>query len=166
MKKDSFYKIWLKQLFFSAFNNRGNKITSLPKDVKEVLIDFPYLNGGLFQENEFDQAVELKKAAISDQTFRSIFNFYERYNFTIKEDMPLEQEVAVDPQMIGYVYESLANVAEEIYDRKDLGIFYTPRAEVDFMCKRTLVEYLVKQFPDVPKKMFYIFVFDDDCKEA
>lgn len=163
---DNFYEKWLKQLFFKAFNNNSNQIKNLPEDVKEVISNFPFLNGGLFTENECDQKFNEKRCVIRDEMFQTVFNFYESYNFTIKEDMPLEQEVAVDPQMIGYVYESLANVAEEIYDRKDLGIFYTPRAEVDFMCKQTLVEYLSKQLPDVPKKYFYIFVFDEDCKEA
>ncbi|EQB65009.1 MAG: hypothetical protein AMDU2_EPLC00013G0001, partial [Thermoplasmatales archaeon E-plasma] len=68
--------------------------------------------------------------------------------------------VAVDPQMIGYVYESLANVAEEIYDRNDLGIFYTPRVEVDFMCRRSLVEYLSKNLSEIPKEKFYHLIFD------
>ena len=62
--------------------------------------------------------------------------------------------------MIGYVYESLANVAEEIYDRNDLGIFYTPRVEVDFMCRRSLVEYLSKNLSEIPKEKFYHLIFD------
>jgi len=105
-----------------------------------VISNAPYLNGGLFRENGLDGI----KVLITDKMFQKILEFFESYNFTIKEDMPLESEVAVDPQMIGYVYESLANVAEEIYDRNDLGIFYTPRVEVDFMCRRSLVEYLSK----------------------
>jgi hypothetical protein len=92
--------------------------------------------------------------------FQKFLEFFESYNFTIKEDMPLESEVAVDPQMIGYVYESLANVAEEIYDRNDLGIFYTPRVEVDFMCRRSLVEYLSKNLSEIPKEKLYRLVFD------
>jgi len=155
---DSFYENWLKQIFFRAFNNRQYELADLPEDVKGILARAPYLNGGLFTENDTDK-VEVK---ISDNLFRKIFEFYEGYSFTIKEDMPLEQEVAVDPQMIGYVYESLANVAEEIYDRNDLGIFYTPRVEVDFMCRRSLVEYLAKNIKDVPKEQFYRFLFDDD----
>ena len=158
---DSFYDNWLKQIFFKAFNNRQLELSGLPDDVKAILGRAPYLNGGLFTENETDEL----EVRISDSLFRKIFEFYESYNFTIKEDMPLEQEVAVDPQMIGYVYESLANVAEEIYDRNDLGIFYTPRVEVDFMCRRTLVEYLSKNMSEIPKEQFYKFVFDAD-KEA
>ena len=45
--------------------------------------------------------------------FTGIFDFLENYNFTIAEDSPLDQEVAVDPEMIGKVYESLVNVSPE-----------------------------------------------------
>jgi len=153
---DEFYEKWLNQLFFNAFNNQYHKIEDLPDEVKELLSGFPYLNGGLFSENKYD----LKEVVIKDSLFQDIFEFFEKYNFTIKEDMPFESEVAVDPQMIGYVYESLANVADEIYDRNDMGIFYTPRVEVDFMCRRSLVEYFVKNLSDIPKEKFYHFVFD------
>lgn len=153
---DEFYEIWLKQVFFKAFNNLANTIEGLPKNVISEISNFPFLNGGLFTSNDLDSL----NIEISDELFERIFKFYERYNFTIREDMPLEEEVAVDPQMIGYVYESLANVAEEIYDRHDIGIFYTPRSEVDFMARRVLVEYLSKSLPTVPKESFYHIIFD------
>lgn len=102
--------------------------------IKKILAAAPYLNGGLFQKNELGEL----PFHISDSLFEKVLNFFEKYNFTIREDLPLDVEVAVDPQMIGYVYESLSNVAEEIYERQDLGIFYTPTIEVDFMCRRSL----------------------------
>ncbi len=153
---NEFYDKWLRQVFFKAFNNRSNELEGLPENVVKAISGLPYLNGGLFRENSVDEL----KVAISDKMFHDIFDFFEKYNFTIKEDMPLDSEVAVDPQMLGYVYESLANVAEEIYDRNDLGIFYTPRVEVDFMCRRSLVEFLYKHLPDVPKEKFYHIIFD------
>ncbi len=153
---NEFYEKWLRQVFFKAFNNRSNEITGLPEEVKKVISSSPYLNGGLFKENKLDN-LNIK---ITDKLFQEVFDFFEKYNFTIKEDMPLESEVAVDPQMIGYVYESLANVAEEIYTRNDLGIFYTPRVEVDFMCRRVIVEYLSKNLTNVPKDKIYHLVFD------
>jgi hypothetical protein len=153
---NEFYEKWLKEVFLKAFNNRANEIKGLPDEVVRVISNAPYLNGGLFRENNLDQL----KVTITDKMIQKTIDFFESYNFTIKEDMPLESEVAVDPQMIGYVYESLANVAEEIYDRNDLGIFYTPRVEVDFMCRRSLVEYLSKNLPELPKEKFYHLIFD------
>ncbi len=153
---NEFYGKWLKQVFLKAFNNRANEVKGLPEDVVRVISNAPYLNGGLFRENDLDNL----KILITDKMFQKVLEFFESYNFTIKEDMPLESEVAVDPQMIGYVYESLANVADEIYDRNDLGIFYTPRVEVNFMCQRSLVEYLSKNLSEIPKEKFYRLVFD------
>ena len=153
---NEFYEKWLKQVFLKAFNNRANEIKGLPDEVAKVISNAPYLNGGLFRENNLDNL----SIQINDRMFQKILEFFESYNFTIKEDMPLESEVAVDPQMIGYVYESLANVAEEIYDRNDLGIFYTPRVEVDFMCRRSLVEYLSKNLSKIPIEKFYHLIFD------
>jgi len=155
-KTNEFYEKWLKQIFLKAFNNRANEIKDLPDEVKRVILNAPYLNGGLFKEDDLDNLA----VQINDSMFEEIFEFFESYNFTIKEDMPLESEVAVDPQMIGYVYESLANVADEIYDRNDLGIFYTPKVEVDFMCRRSLVEYFSKNLPEIPKEKFYHLLFD------
>lgn len=153
---DEFYHKWLRQVFFKAFNNKSNELKWLPDKVIKALSDSPYLNGGLFRENSLDN-IQIK---ISDLMFKRVYEFFEKYSFTIKEDMPLDQEVAVDPQMIGYVYESLANVAEEIYDRSDLGIFYTPKVEVDFMCRKSFVEYLSNHMPDVAKDKVYHLVFD------
>ncbi len=153
---NEFYDKWLKQVFLKAFNNRSDEIKGLPDDIVKVILSAPYLNGGLFRQNNLDSL----KIEINDRMFQRIFEFFEKYNFTIKEDMPLESEVAVDPQMIGYVYESLAYVGDEIYDRNDLGIFYTPRVEVDFMCRRSLVEYLSKNLPEIPKEKFYHLIFD------
>jgi type I restriction-modification system DNA methylase subunit len=164
--KDSFYSNWLTIVFFEAFNNRFRNNTPLPDDVKKVFRDAPYLNGGLFRKGDLDNL----SVRISDELFKGVFEFFERYNFTIREDL-LDAEVAVDPQMIGYVYESLANVAESSYEREEdlrgaWGIFYTPRIEVEFMCKRALVEYLANHMPQVPKEKLYEFVFDDDKEKA
>jgi len=164
--KDSFYGGWLTIIFFEAFNNSFRNSAVMPDDVKKALRDAPYLNGGLFRKSDLDKL----SIRVSDDLFKEVFQFFERYNFTIREDL-LDAEVAVDPQMIGYVYESLANVAESSYEREEdlrgaWGIFYTPRVEVEFMCKRALVEYLANHMPQVPKEKLYELVFDDDKEKA
>ncbi|MDQ1352510.1 MAG: hypothetical protein QG657_2816, partial [Acidobacteriota bacterium] len=58
--------------------------------------------------------------------------------FTIKEDEPLEKEVAVDPEMLGKVFENMLDIAE----RKSTGSFYTPREIVHYMCRESLIHYL------------------------
>ena len=141
---DSFVDRWLKVLFFEAFNNKfhgGHR--HFPDTIREALSLAPYLNGGLFTENALDGEYDFQ---ISDQRFEGIFDFLENYNFTIAEDSPLDQEVAVDPEMIGKVYESLVNVSDEADERGDAGIFYTPRTEIDLMCRLALVDNLTNHF--------------------
>ena len=120
--RDTFVEKWLNVLFFQAFNDR---LTSVPKyfpeQVREAVAFAPYLNGGLFSPNELDRRCERFDAAIRDKRFQRVFDFFQRYNFTIAEDSPLDQEVAVDPEMIGKVYESLVNVSEEPDERGDAG---------------------------------------------
>ncbi len=161
IENNTFYEKWLKVLFFEAFNNLFSGKDYFPDELNKIFYVTPFLNGGLFNENDLDKCL----VEIEDDFFDDIFEFFEKYNFTIREDLPLYLEVAVDPQMIGYVYESLANVAEEIYERRDLGIFYTPRVEVDFMAKRALVEYLSKNLTDIPKEKLYELVFEEKDTE-
>lgn len=166
-KDNTFYQNWLKTIFFEAFNNQFSDKKELPDDVNKTLMKAPFLNGGLFRWNPYFDDLPID---IDDKLFSQVFEFFENYNFTIKEDMPLDMEVAVDPQMIGYVYESLANVAEKAYEsdedlRGDWGIFYTPRVEVDFMARRAIVEYLAKKLPKIPKEKIYELVFDEKGTE-
>ncbi len=58
----------------------------------------------------------------------------------MNEDEPLEKEVAVDPEMLGKIFENLL----EPGDRKSKGAFYTPREIVHYMCQESLINYLVK----------------------
>jgi hypothetical protein len=155
--QDSFVDNWLKVLFFEAFNNKFHGgHAHFPADIKEILSLAPYLNGGLFTENEFDKEY---KAVITDRRFDQILKFLERYNFTIAEDSPLDKEVAVDPEMIGKVYESLVNVSDEVDERGEAGIFYTPRTEIDLMCRLSLVDHLSNHLGEGRKELLYQLVF-------
>ena len=161
---NSFVDRWLNVLFFEAFNNKfhgGHR--HFPDQIREALALAPYLNGGLFRENVLDGEHDFQ---ISDQRFEGIFEFLENYNFTIAEDSPLDQEVAVDPEMIGKVYESLVNVSDEADERGDAGIFYTPRTEIDLMCRLALVDNLTNHLGETHKDLLYevLFAFNPDDK--
>ena len=116
----------------------------------------PFLNGGLFTENDLDLD---HSVTISDKRFEQVFKFLQRYNFTIAEDSPLDKEVAVDPEMIGKVYESLVNVSEDVDKRGEAGIFYTPRTEIDLMCRLSLVDHLANHLGGEWKDLLYQLVF-------
>ena len=111
----------------------------------------PFLNGGLFEPiNNYDwvnlglplpnDLFSNKKKTAEGDTGDGILDVFDRYNFTVKEDEPLEKEVAVDPEMLGKVFENLL----EIKDRKSKGTYYTPREVVHYMCKESLIAYLAK----------------------
>ncbi|MCS7180692.1 MAG: BREX-1 system adenine-specific DNA-methyltransferase PglX, partial [bacterium] len=85
--------------------------------------------------------------------------FLEIFNFTIDESLPLDIEVAVDPEMLGKVYESL--IAEE--ERGNIGIFYTPRIEIDFMCRMSLIEYLATE-TKIDKEKITDFIYEPQNK--
>jgi len=115
-------------------------LSGLPDDVREVFEKIPYFNGGLFSRfvEEGVDVDEIVESLDDDLLQQTIYNFLEEYNFTITEESPYEVEVAVDPTMLGHIYESL--IAEQ--ERGASGIFYTPRAEVDFMCRLGVIGHL------------------------
>ena len=113
----------------------------------------PFLNGGLFDPiNDYDW-IETE-ILLPDDLFSNdrrtkegdigdgILDVFDRYNFTVKEDEPLEKEVAIDPEMLGKVFENLL----EIKNRKSKGTYYTPREIVHYMCQESLIEYLYGEF--------------------
>ena len=154
--EQNFYEHWLSILFFEAFNNRYFTRSYFSQDLNQSLALSPYLNGGLFRRNKWDDLGFVPP----DNLFQGIFDFFDRYNFTIREELPLEVEVAVDPEMIGKVYESLVNLSEKGNERQGAGIFYTPRTEIDFMCRISLIEYFSKHLSQTPKDLIYRLLFD------
>ncbi|MBE8540188.1 Eco57I restriction-modification methylase domain-containing protein [Geoglobus acetivorans] len=145
--RDEFYSHYLRPLFFDAMNKPKEEKVGLfyhlPREVAEAFEEIPYFNGGLFEmAREGDVVVDEIVVSLPDEAIKSvIFDFLELYNFTVSEKTPLEVEIAVDPAMLGHIYESL--IAQEEGARKSSGIFYTPEAEVDFMVRIAILEYLL-----------------------
>jgi len=156
--ENCFHEKWLNELFFKAINDREID-EGLPDDIREILKDFPFLNGGLFAEKEFEEEGIPEDAYLTDDMAGQVIKrFLDEYNFTVTEESPVDRDVAVDPAMLGKIYESL--IAEE--ERGKSGIFYTPRVEVDLMCKLALYEYLVTKADDPGeegKKNIIEFIF-------
>ena len=112
----------------------------------------PFLNGGLFDPIQGydwvhtdivmpDTLFSNNKKTKQGDDGTGILDVLDRYNFTVKEDEPLEKEVAVDPEMLGKVFENLL----EVKDRKSKGTYYTPREIVHYMCEQSLVNYLATE---------------------
>ena len=130
-----FHGKWLNALFFEAMTTPEDTPVEadLPEETAAVLEQLPYMNGGLFAP---DSDAERRATLPDDLLAGAIEGFLDEYNFTITEESPYDVDVAVDPAMLGKIYESL--IAEE--ERGEAGIFYTPREEVDLMCRMSLYE--------------------------
>ena len=149
-KKHCDYKIFfndvLEPLFYEALRNDRSHEDHY---FSYFNCKIPFLNGGLFDPlNDYNWAktdILLPDTLFSNQIKTKegdigtgILDIFDRYNFTVKEDEPLEKEVAVDPEMLGKVFENLL----EIKDRKSKGTYYTPREIVHYMCQQSLINYL------------------------
>jgi len=76
---------------------------------------------------------------------RGLIDIFSRYKFTITENTPLEAEIALDPELLGKVFENLLaayNPETKVTARKQTGSFYTPREVVDYMVDESLLVYL------------------------
>jgi hypothetical protein len=145
---ETFYATRLKPLFFSALNNpqqRDLMGTNRGGFLREVVGDVPYLNGGLFEKGTDDE-----HARVPDDAFQPLLeDLLYRYNFTITESTPLDIEVAVDPEMLGKVFEEL------VTGRHETGSYYTPRPVVAFMGREALKGYLQRATRETPDALVH-----------
>ena len=131
-KGNNFFNDVLEPLFYKGLSEEVSDY-----HFSEFNYKVPFLNGGLFEPiNDYDW---IKTDIVLDNSiFAEILDTFDKFNFTVKEDEPLDKEVAVDPEMLGKVFENLL----EIKDRQSKGAFYTPRPIVHFMCQESLISYL------------------------
>lgn len=98
-----------------------------------------------------DYGEEGKKTARSKRAkVRGLIEILSRYKFTVEENTPLEEEIALDPELLGKVFENLLasyNEDTKTTARKALGAFYTPREIVNYMVDESLKSYLSTQVP-------------------
>lgn len=134
---DNFFNDVLEPLFYQALAvDRGSEaLYELPGCQQPCKI--PFLNGGLFEPiGGYDW--QTTNVLIANDTIQKVLDTFDLYNFTVREDEPLDKEVAVDPEMLGKVFENLL----EVKDRKSKGAFYTPREIVHYMCQESLITRL------------------------
>ncbi|MFM7478032.1 MAG: Eco57I restriction-modification methylase domain-containing protein, partial [Microcystis aeruginosa] len=109
-----------------------------------------YLNGGLFEQDEDDRNPNI---IVPDQAIDVILQgLFSNFNFTVTESTPLDVEVAVDPEMLGKVFEEL------VTGRHESGSYYTPKPIVSFMCREALKGYLSSKLTSENKEAIELFV--------
>lgn len=129
---DNFFNDVLEPLFYKALavERKDNYYPVLKCNI-------PFLNGGLFEPiGNYDwNNIDI---LLDNSIFEEILRVFDLYNFTVREDEPLDKEVAIDPEMLGKVFENLIPENE----RKGAGAYYTPREVVHYMSQESLINYL------------------------
>ena len=146
------------------------KITT--DEVQEKFSRIPFLNGGLFEcldktfdnpkkpgnsVQEYHDGFSREKcccASVPDKLFfgkgdngkhEGLINLFNQYNFTVEENTPVDVDVALDPELLGKVFENLLgtyNDKTRTPARNESGSFYTPREIIDYMAVESLKAHL------------------------
>ena len=159
---------------FTKGGNTGHRNFSLyrykdqitdPDTLLRLFEQTPFINGGLFDCLDSEEATRdggyridcfsdehYKKLSVPNRLFfdevRGLILLLKGYKFTVEENTPIEQEVALDPELLGKVFENLLaayNPETGATARKQTGSYYTPRPIVDYMVEEALVAALAAQ---------------------
>ena len=174
---ENFFNDVLEPLFYDALARDRSDIDHYNEHFKTKI---PFLNGGLFDpinnydwvntdillpDELFSNKIKTKQDDIGD----GILDIFDRYNFTVREDEPLEKEVAIDPELLGKAYEKFNAIRPDNFDEykkalrngqkgaeskfnKRYGVYYTPREIVHYMCQQSLINYLATELDGKAKK--------------
>jgi type II restriction/modification system DNA methylase subunit YeeA len=142
-----------------------------PEEVLGLFENIPFINGGLFEcldkDNQYidgfsrrsdkqakvpdkyffqekEQETDLSKHGLGKAKFRGLISIFKDYNWTTDESSPIDQEIALDPELLGKVFENLLasyNPETATTARKATGSYYTPKEIVDYMVEESLKEY-------------------------
>ena len=170
-----------------------------PDRLLDLLAKTPFINGGLFDcldsfestsEGGYridcftDNLIDPKRnefgiLSIPNRLFfdgKGLISLFDRFQFTVEENTPAEQEVALDPELLGKVFENLlAAYNPETRDtaRRQTGSYYTPREVVDYMVDESLVESLAQQCQPADgdaefwkERLIYLFDYEDAFDDA
>lgn len=103
------------------------------------------------KEIRVDLSSEYDDKKKKDVTVNGIINILQKYKFTIAENTPVEEDIALDPELLGRVFENLLasyNPETKTNARKQTGSFYTPRPIVEYMVDESLKAYLKTKIKD------------------
>jgi hypothetical protein len=170
---ENFYNRYLEPLFYDALNTKSEKAGSFYRPYFDCQI--PFLNGGLFEPfQNYNWSKEFLN--IPNELFSSnspqrslgsgILDVFDSYNFTVYENDPYDKEVSIDPEMLGQIFEKLGaitsvsfdewadaietkNKTKEMEANKKLGVYYTPREIVHYMCNESIKNFLLSNLSEV-----------------
>lgn len=172
--------------------NEGSFFKFAPKDMVEKFLDVPFLNGGLFECLDYDvphgkdshkvhyvdgfSREKSRRAFVPNILFWSedekqpgLFTILSRYNFTVEESTPNDVQVALDPELLGKIFENLLgtyNPETRESARKESGSFYTPREIVSYMVNSSIKAYLQEKVPEVSEENIEKLTNDDKADDS
>ncbi|MBO6219044.1 MAG: Eco57I restriction-modification methylase domain-containing protein [Treponema sp.] len=159
--------------------NEGSFFKLSPKEMVKKFLDVPFLNGGLFECLDWDEPTKNntshkvhyvdgfsrdkdRRAFVpnvlfwnEDEKQPGLITILSRYNFTVEESTPSDVQVALDPELLGKIFENLLgtyNPETRESARKESGSFYTPREIVSYMENSSIKAYLQEKVPDVSEE--------------
>ncbi len=147
-------------LFFEALSN-----TDTTDD--DFLGRIPFLNGGLFERAEIESDVIIDEAFFDtlldpeEDESGDPKGFLRRYKISLRESNPSEQELVVDPEFIGRIFEMFMQEDE----RSEVGAFYTPKPITAYMTKNALKQHLLAR-TDLAHEQVVSLVSDHTAPES
>ncbi|MCL4247383.1 MAG: Eco57I restriction-modification methylase domain-containing protein [Anaerolineae bacterium] len=136
----NFYRDFLCPLFFDGFASKEH-----PQEIRRLLGDVPYLNGGLFMRHQIEElygeAIQIENIA-----FEKLFDFFDDYRWHLDE-RPLRNDNEINPDVLGYIFEKYIN-------QKQMGAYYTKEDITDYISKNTVIPFLFDEASKAVKIAF------------
>jgi len=125
-----FFRRFLLPLFHDGLGSHRQEYEDA--DIKRIVGDVPYVNGGIFQKHVLEEENEID---VPDEVFESIFGFFDRYRWHL-DDRPSDDVDEINPDVLGYVFEQLVN-------SKEKGAYYTKEDVTGYMTTATIASELL-----------------------
>jgi len=159
--KKNYFNDFLEPLFYLGLNFDNNNSYCEILDCK-----IPYLNGGLFEPIEnYDWEAEnlnIPNEIFSNKEKTGVLDIFDLYNFTVDEHEDLDVDIAIDPEMLGNVYEKLLDIEK----REEKGTYYTPKELAIYMCRTSIVNFLSQNIKTTENIEFNKLFFETNEYEA
>lgn len=136
----SFYRDFLLTLFHKGFGSYSHS-----EEVREMIGDIPYLNGGLFEVHEIEQ--KCPNIMIADSAFESIFDLFDRYEWHL-DSRECASGNEISPDVLGYIFEKYIN------DRAQMGAYYTQEDITEYISRNSIIPFIFTKAEEKYKDIF------------
>lgn len=131
----SFYRSFLRRLFHEGLDEHAD---SRSDEIRKLIGDIPYLNGGLFEEHHIER--DHPDIHIPDEAFEQVFAFFDQYDWHL-DDRPIAEGNEINPEVLGYVFEKYTN-------QKQMGAYYTKEDITEYISKNCIIPFLFDSVRD------------------